>query len=310
METQTEQKLKEVLQHIKKGEALLAQQLIDPLLYYDIECKELIYTNRCCIFLVDSIKRINAIEDKYVQSESILQEWKSFQAFIARESIEFEDALLAVQHGFFTNALKKLEVLLDERDSLQRAEIYRKVGICYKKLGNFEQAQICLSEANKIYPNLAPVVAELADCFSLCGEDKFGKVLFREAFFLSPESIDIDFLDSQLIKCLIDITKQKGFTGKFINLWVPINGVLNGVFNIRRQLNSQEVIKLRKDIYAMENEIKDPSCNEKVLTPLLLNKYFWLVDHYIQTRESPSKINDVLLKIRLLDSNVYENYVK
>ena len=210
--------IKEVLQHIKKGEALLAQQLIDPLLDYDIECKELIYTNRCCIFLVDSIKRINAIEDKYVQSESILQEWKSFQAFIARESIEFEDALLAVQHGFFTNALKKLEVLLDERDSLQRAEIYRKVGICYKKLGNFEQAQICLSEANKIYPNLAPVVAELADCFSLCGEDKFGKVLFREAFFLSPESIDIDFLDSQLIKCLIDITKQKGFTGKFINL--------------------------------------------------------------------------------------------
>ncbi|MBR2106058.1 MAG: hypothetical protein IJ937_02190, partial [Treponema sp.] len=89
METQTEQKLKEVLQHIKKGEALLAQQLIDPLLDYDIECKELIYTNRCCIFLVDSIKRINAIEDKYVQSESILQEWKSFQAFIARESIEF-----------------------------------------------------------------------------------------------------------------------------------------------------------------------------------------------------------------------------
>ena len=76
METQTEQKLKEVLQHIKKGEALLAQQLIDPLLDYDIECKELIYTNRCCIFLVDSIKRINAIEDKYVQSESILQEWK------------------------------------------------------------------------------------------------------------------------------------------------------------------------------------------------------------------------------------------
>lgn len=310
MEILAEKKLKEVLQLIEKGEPLEAQKLIDELLVQYIDCNELIYTNRCCIFLEDSIHRIESRKDKYVQSELIFQEWKAFQDFISRESIEYEPALLSVQHGFFFNALKKLEPLLDEKDLTQRAEYLKKIGMCFKKLGNFERARTYLSEANNICPNVASVLAELADCYSLCGEDKFGKVLFREAFFLNPESIDIDFLDSQLIKCLIDITKQKGHTGKLINLWIPIYGVLYGVFNIRRQLNSQEVIKLKKDIYAIENESKDPSCNEKVLTPQLLNKYFWLIDYYVQTHESNSKIKDVLLKIRLLDNSVYENYIK
>ena len=260
--------------------------------------------------MADSIHRINEIKDKYEQSEYILQEWKSLQSFITREKIEYEPALLSVQHGFFFNALQKLKILSDEKDLLQRAENLRKIGICYKKLGNFEEARVYLSEANNISPNVAAVLAELADCYSLCGEDKFGKVLFREAFFLNPESIDLDFLDSQLIKCLIDITKQKGYSGRVLNLWIPVFGVLHGVFNIRRQLNSQEVIKLKKEIYALENENKDPSCNEQLLIPQLLNKYFWLIDYYVQTHENATKINDILLKIRLLDNSVYENYIK
>ena len=56
------------------------------------------------------------------------------------------------------------------------------------------------------------MLAELADCYSLCGEDKFGKVLYREAFFADPDSIDLDFLDSELIKCLIEKTKSKGYS--------------------------------------------------------------------------------------------------
>ena len=50
----------------------------------------------------------------------------------------------------------------------------------YLEDGNFEEARVYLSEANTISPNVAAVLAELADCYSLCGEDKFGKVSIRE----------------------------------------------------------------------------------------------------------------------------------
>jgi len=310
MEIQTEIQLKEILQFLESGKPDKARQLIDPLFDKNIDSPEIFFTNSCCVFWLDSIKRLNAIEDRYENNEAILLEWKSFQSFIAKAEQPYEPALLAVQHGFFSNAIKRLSSQLEEKDPYQRAEIFMKAGICHKKIGDFENARAFLSEANNIYPNIASVLAELADCYSLCGEDKFGKVLFREAFFLDAESIDLDFLDSELIRCLINKTAKKGYRGKILNYWIPIYGILDGVFNIKRELNPQEVIKLRKDIYAMENEYKNPSCNEKQLIPLLLNKYFWLIDHYVQTQESVVKINEILLKIKLLDSSVYENYIR
>ncbi len=310
MEIQTEAKMKDVLKFLKEGNPLEAQKIISSLFENDLDSKELIYTNKCCIFWLDSIIRINRIEDSYERSENLLLEWKNFQAYISREKETYEPALFAVQHGFFGNALESFKKLFDEKDAFQRAEIYKKAGICYKKLGDFENARTHLTEANNIYPNLSSVLAELADCYSLCGEDKFGKVLFREAFFTDPSNIDLDFLDSELIKCLIEKTKSKGYSGKPLQYWIPVYGVLTGVLNIKRELTSQEVARLKKDIYAMENEFKDPACNSEILIPRLLNCYFWLMDHYDLAKENPAKISDVLLKIKILDSNIYEAYIK
>ncbi len=310
MEIQTKDSLKDVLNFLKQGNPFEAQRIISTLFETELENRELIYTNKCCIFWIDSIKRLREIEDSYERSENILLEWKTFQHYISRENSCFEPALIAVQHGFFTNALAEFNKLLEERDPQQKAEIYRKAGICYKKLGDFENARVFLTEANKICPNLASVIAELADCYSLCGDDKIGKVLFREAFFNDPDSIDLDFLDSQLIKCLIERTEKKGYSGKELRYWIPIYGVLSGVFNIKRELTSQEVARLKKDIFALENEINDPSCKSEILVPRLLNCYFWLMDHYDLANENQAKISEVLVKIKILDSSIYEAYTK
>ena len=58
-------------------------------------------------------------------------------------------------------------------------------------------------------PEKASILAEMADCYALCGEEKTSKVLFREAFFINPETIDLDFLESELIECLVKKTKEK-----------------------------------------------------------------------------------------------------
>ena len=310
MESNTENGLREVLELMKQGNPFESQKIISSLFETDLDSTELIYTNKCCIFWCDSITRLQRIEDTYERSENILLEWKNFQSYIERENNAYKPALFALQQGFFKNALEEFKKLLDEKDPLQKAEIYKKAGICYKKLGDFENARIFLTEANNIYPNISSVLAELADCYSLCGEDKIGKVLFREAFFAGPATIDLDFLDSELIKCLIEKTKDRGYSGKALLYWIPVYGVLSGVFNIKRELTSQEVARLKKDIYAMENEIKDPSCNSEILVPRMLNCYFWLMDHYDLAKENPAKVNEVLLRIKLLDSSVYEMYIK
>lgn len=311
MEPKTEAGIQGALNLIASGEPEEAQKIIGKLFEDELDCQELIYTNKCNMFWIDLKKRLDGIKDPYELSDSILLEWKSFQNFISRDTQKpYEAAIYAIQKGFFSSALKYYTRFFEEKDSYIRAEFYRRAGICYKKLGDFENARVCLTESNNIYPNSASVIAELADCYCLCGEDRIGKLLFREAFFIKPGIIDIDFLDSELIKYLISIVQEKGYAGKQLLYWIPVYGVLSGILNIKRELSSQEVAKIRKDIYAMENESKDPSCNMEDLVPVLLNNYFWLIDHYNLKRESLDKINDILLRIKILDVNVHNEYRK
>ena len=309
MEIQTETGLKEALRFLEEGQPAKAQGVISSLFEHELDCKELSYTNRCCIYWIDSTRRHKEISDSE-RGDRLLEDWKSFQQFLSREKYTYEPALYAVHKGFFSTALKLYSKLLDEKDPSHHAEILQNMGICYKRLGDFENARNCLSEANGIYQNKASVLAQLADCYSLCGEDRKGKVLFREAFFLDPEKIDIDFLDSQLIKCLISTTAEKGYTGKLLQHWIPIYGTLCGVFNIKRELTSQEAARLSRNIYEMESEYKDPACNADLLVPRLLNSYFWLIDHYVLRHENVNKINEILLKIKILDLSVYNAFVK
>ena len=180
----------------------------------------------------------------------------------------------------------------------------------YKKLGEYENARNFLSESNRLHPGNSTVLAELADCFALCGEDRNAKLLFREAFFINAKKIDLRLLDSELIQCLVRKIEEHGFTGDELLEWIPVYGNIFGVFTIKRQLKTQEISKLQQEIYATENELKDPSCNSKLLTPRLCNLYFWLIDHYSLNHEDAPRINEILMRIKILDPFIYQLYNK
>jgi hypothetical protein len=91
--------------------------------------------------------------------------------------------------------------------------------------------------------------------------------------------------------------------------WIPIYGVLFGIFTVKRELRAIELGKLKQSIFALENEIRDRPKETGVLIPRLINRYFWLIDHYVNVGESSSRIDETLLKIKILDPSIYERYV-
>ncbi|MCI6323166.1 hypothetical protein [Treponema porcinum] len=78
---------------------------------------------------------------------------------------------------------------------------------------------------------------------------------------------------------------------------------------MKRNMKSQEIGRLKQEIYALENEQKDPSRSTEILTPRLINMYFWLID-YCQAQNDSKLINETLLKIKIIDTTVYNLYVK
>ena len=42
--------------------------------------------------------------------------------------------------------------------------------------------------------------------------------------------------------------------------------------------------------------------------PRLINRYFWLIDHYMSAGEPRERVEEVLAKIRELDPRVHRDY--
>ncbi len=309
MNIQTEKGLKDALSFIEAGNFIQAQKILLETFEYSLDSSELVFTSDCCNRWINPVNRLAELSDYSEKGESLLVEWKNFLYYLKSQKEIYQPAYYAICRGIFSLALQNFSHLLDEKSPVQKADILRKTGLCYKKLGEFDNAKMCLSEANSLHGGQASVMADLADCYALCGEDKAAKVLFREAFFIDCKSVELEFMDCELIKCLIEKTEKKGFSGEELKAWIPVYGVLWGVFTIKRTMRSQEVGKLKQEIYAMENENKDPSRSNSTLIPRLVYKYFWLID-YCQSINDTQLINEVLLKIKVLDTDVYSQYVK
>ena len=309
MGTQSEKQIALAYQFLAAGNPKQAKQILEDALTDDLENKEIIFGIRCCSFWIDTM-HILPTKEAFEQGEMLVNQWKSFQTFISRETVNHEKAVYATCRGVFSLALAGYQRLYSEKDPALKAEAFRKSGLCYKKLGEYEMALESLQEANKIAPGTAAGTAEMADCYALYGDEKLAKLLFREAFFIDARKIDLNFLDSELICLLIRQVALKGYNGAALQEWIPVYGVLFGVFNVKRELSAPEVGKLKQEIFARENEAKNPTSDMETLTPRLINLYFWLIDHYVMSNDSVTKINEVLLKIKLLAPEIHAMYVK
>ena len=109
---------------------------------------------------------------------------------------------------------------------------------------------------------------------------------------------------------MIRNVQDKGYSGAVLMEWIPVYGQLYGVFTVKRKLRPTEITRLKQEIYAKEMEIKDPSCQTELLTPRLINLYFWLYDHYSSEKEDDGKASEIITRIKILDTEIYELYVK
>lgn len=309
MSGSSEKELEKALTLLEEAKPEEAKKLLAGIYEFNLDNQEIEFTIWCCNYWTDFFRHFPNIEPEEL-GEQLLFRWKEFSTSLSQKKEVFKRAVFSVQTGVFTQALLCFSKNDKFQQFAQKSEILLKKGICYKKLGQYKQALSCLEDANRISQGQAEILAEMADCYALCGMERQAKVLFREAFFIDAKKINLAFLDSQLIKCLIEKTKEKGFSGEELQYWIPVYGVLYGVLTVTRTLRSQEAGKLRQEIFETEVEIKNPTSHARILKPRLLFMYFWLMDYYVQKGGMENEISELFLHIKILDSDIYEMYAK
>jgi tetratricopeptide (TPR) repeat protein len=308
-ETTVQGLLQKAYDNLKASEAPAAALALEEALKVDFEHPEVVYALKCVNWWLERRKRFDDISDDYERGEFILAQWKAFFGFLDRIGRDYDRCQYAVRRYAFSTALACFQGMLAEGNDHLDAELLLRVGRCYKGVGNYDLSLKYLEEAARLKRDDAEALAELADVYALVDESRAAKALFREAFFANPQRVDIRSLDSEMMAILCEKVRKLGYKSPELEEWIPVYGVLFGVFTVKRELRAIELGKLKQSIFSLENEIRDRPGEAGVLTPRLINRYFWLIDHYVNAGEDASRIDETLLKIKILDPGVYERYI-
>ena len=102
--------------------------------------------------------------------------------------------------------------------------------------------------------------------------------------------------------------EDRGYSDEELLECIPVYGVLLNVLNVKRELRSIEYGRLKQSIYELERELREGTGDARLIKPRLINRYFWLIDHYVAVKETQGKIDEVKIKIRSVDADVYHKY--
>ena len=282
----------------------------------DFEHAETSYALKCLSWWTERLKKLSEFGDSCDRGRFILSQWKSFYSFLDRigERQNFDNCLYALKHFVFSSALGFFENLLGDGENQYDPGLLLLVGRCYKGVGNFEEALKYLEQAARFKREDGETLSELADVNALLEETRAAKALFREAFFIDPQGVEIQNMDSELILRLADLVREAGYSGRELLEWIPVYGTLYGVFSIKRELKMAELGKLKQSIFGLENEVRGRTGTKAegsglaLLLPRLINRYLWLIDYYEYVKADPALIEETLLKIKIVDPAVYERY--
>ena len=146
METRSASTLMSAYALISEGNLKEAKTILEDALTDDLDNHDLVFAASCCSFWKDTIERLPSL-DSFEQGESLINHWRRFKLRLEREESPLEQTIYAFRKKVFTTALEQYGKNLDKADNFFHAEICRKIGFCYKQLGDFETALGYMQEA-------------------------------------------------------------------------------------------------------------------------------------------------------------------
>jgi len=300
--------LESTLEAFRSGDFDRAETKAEQALALDFEHPEVQAALKCAVFWKDRLARASALAAPEDRGDFLLKEWQGFVTRF-REHLDepYETGIDAIRGAVFDLAAGWYLEQMAFEDESRKPDLQIKAAKTYKAQGSFDRAMECLDRVLQVRPEDAGALAEMADCLEAVGNVPQSRMYFREAFYLNAQAVDVDHLRSEVLRSLADGLAAQGLTGPEAKEWLPVHAVIQGIFTVKRDLKPLELGQLKQNINALKSELHDGSAKALIL-PKLFNRYFWLIDHYFSVKEDRSKIEDILLNIKLLDPKIYELY--
>lgn len=300
-----------ISKHLENGDFKSASNELDLLLKQDISHEQIISCLKVIGFWQDCFDRFYQIaaNEHYQKGFFIIKQWIVFHTHFKSLLPYLEVELYGLKLFLFEQALLEFKQI---NSHLRDEESLLHISRCYKGLDNYEQALRFIDNCFKRNRSNPTVMAEYADLLLLTEHTVMGKLLYKEAFFLDPQRVELAFLESPIILKMIEIISKKEYDINRVKSWIPVYGAIYDAFNIKRGLRTVELGRIKSTIYSLESTnsyLEDPIQKAK-----LLNHYFWYIDHLKETVvnniTAKDEIDQLLSKIKRVDVEIYKEYTK
>ncbi len=298
----------QVIMLLEAGEFLEAQAYLGRMLTEDLNDPHVSDGLKIAAFWLSRLEELEGIAEEVERADYLYAQWFRFAAFVRRqESFSFERGAEGVKKWVFgtvLNSYNRQKAQFSSSDS----SFFLRTGRCCKFLGRYDDALGQMEEALRFNRNSAEIMAEFADCYGLLNEIDYSKVLFREAFYLDPQGIDLEMIQSGYMVRLIEKVRERKSSENEVKEWIPVYAVLYEVFDVKREMKELEAGRLRQSIYGLRSELKSPDKEWRII-PRLLYRYFLLIDYYLSSGKEREKIEDIMKRIELLDPDIFKLYI-
>ena len=301
--------LESTLEAFRSGDFGRAETSAEKALALDFEHPGVQAALKCAVFWNERWAKARTLLTPEARADFLIKEWQGFlNRFRSHLDEPFDSGVEAIRGAVLDQAARGYLEQVEFEDEARRPELQIKAAKAYKSFGSFDLAMECLERVLQTRPDDAEALAEMADCFEAVGNLSQSRLFFREAFYLNAQAVDVEHLRSEVLRSVADKLASEGVLGAEGKEWIPVYAVIQGVFNVKRDLKPLELGQLKQGINALKSELHDGTGARTVVLPKLLNRYFWLIDHFFSVKEDRSKIEDILLNIKLLDQRIYELY--
>ena len=297
----------QICNHFYSGELSEAEKLLSIAHSHNFDDKGIQVAINACGFWNQRVQDISNITKDGARGDFFRCQWDVFENhFEKRRAYSLDEDFASLKFWVHNEALNYYQAqtkATGDQESLLRASS------CLKILGRFDEAiknlEHLLGVSNTIR---IQCMAELADTYALIGELTAGKALMREALFLDASQVEVNHLIAPVFKALIErLKKELPEDSEVFNYWVPVYGVIWGNLDVKRELSDIEYEGLKKMIHSHACEIADGDRNGR-LTPVLINEYFRLADHYEISGANRSRIEEAFMQIRLFAPDFCQKY--
>jgi tetratricopeptide (TPR) repeat protein len=306
--------INDVYQFIEEGSFRQAIRKSDDLMNINPDFPGLTEGYRTAKFWSNRKSELESLTKGKQTADFLMREWEDFKVYAANNNMIDSPAYLSVMKYIFFNASEHYKIAFkDQESTTDNFNLLLNLGMCFLILKEYKASIETLEYARSSNRNSARLNSLLGEAYFNTNEISRSLLFFKEAFFINPSEIDLAPLKSKPIQDLAVITKEKKPGANDIREWMPLFGFTHDIFYARRNINSEQIEAIKREIYTLEKNLhalsKEKTAESNII-PRLINKYIWMLDYFRFQNYDYESITEIKNRLIQLDGETLEGYFK